>query len=136
MVWSEYIRIIWPILTGITPIILIGGFAWLQTKFITKAEHDKYEALVKREQDAHQEAMAKLELRIEWVRERQIFNEGRIDQNAKELSSEPSKSELVNAISGLRERIGSLESGFRMIAGQLDTQNGYLQTLVEHRMSK
>ena len=48
MHWAEIIRTVWPIAATITPLILIAGFLWLQTKFALANKFHHAVAVVKR----------------------------------------------------------------------------------------
>ena len=140
MSWLDIFRIAWPIATTITPIMLLAGFLWLQTKFVTKNE---LEALDKRQTKALQEAIAEsansrtaLDRELRNMVNRQTISEERILTLLKESQRDPSRNDLNNNISMLQERMARVESTSEAALRQLDAQSRYLHSIVENYIPK
>lgn len=117
MTWYQIIQFIWPIAATITPVVMLGGFAWLKTKFPAI------------------EDVEDIEDQLRDLRERKVKTESRLDTIERDLQSAPTRADLQNIISNLSERIGGLEAQNRGFERQLKTQNDYLQVLVERGMN-
>ena len=123
--WWQVIQTLWPIAATMTPLILLGGFAWLLTKFPSRADLKVHETELK----TLTEQVSGLVTRIS-------TNESRIDHVMRDLEREPTRAGLANSISDVRDRLGSVESSVRAMQHQLETQNDYLQTLIQQGLGK
>ena len=134
----DIIQFLWPIAAFITPFVLAGGFAWLQTKFPSKADLEKLQA--DREQDSAQiradaaKDIAELTLRAQRASEQGAAFKQRIKALELDGDRSPTKIQLSKDIGKVAERVGHVESGIEHIRSQLDTQNSYLHTLIERHL--
>lgn len=110
MNWLEIIRTVWPIAATITPVILLCGFFWLQTKFALKKTVDDLDKRV----DEHEVRLKSVEL---------------------ECAQVPSRQSLQVELSNLSQRMRGVEVGCEAMGRQLNTTNDYLHTLVERGLS-
>lgn len=120
--WAEIVRTLTPIAGLLTPVIMIGIFAWLQTKFPKREQLEKLESEISKE--------------LEDVSDRVIVLEERVAGLQRELQREPSREKLISAVGEMRERIGAVETGVAGLKDQLATANDYLHTLIEQGMNK
>ena len=123
--WWQIIQTLWPIAATMTPLILLGGFAWLQTKFPSRADLKE-----------HETELRDLTEQVSGLVTRITTNENRIDNVVRDLEREPTRASLANSISDIRDRLGSVESSVRAMQHQLETQNDYLHTLVQQGLGK
>lgn len=123
--WWQIIQTLWPIAATMTPLILLGGFAWLQTKFPSRADLKE-----------HETKLETLTGQVSGLVTRISTNENRIDHVMRDLEREPTRASLANSISDMRDRLGSVESSVRAMQHQLETQNDYLQTLIQQGLGK
>jgi chromosome segregation ATPase len=123
--WWQIIQTLWPIAATMTPLILLGGFAWLQTKFPSRADLKE-----------HETELRDLTDQVSGLVTRITTNENRIDNVVRDLEREPTRASLANSISDIRDRLGSVESSVRAMQHQLETQNDYLHTLVQQGLGK
>lgn len=138
MNWLEVLRSIWPVMAGITPLVLAGGFAWLRLQFPTKADLEKLKA---EREKAVAEAREKLEIELAEISgrttansDRQIASEQRLNAIEADLLRSPSKIELSKDIGKVAERVGHLEAGVDALSKQIGTTNSYLHTLIEKQI--
>jgi hypothetical protein len=115
----EFVKVLWPIASTITPLILAAGFLWLRTKFPSREEVEKLSAKVEQldgKLDDHEVRVGKIEF----------------DQK-----SEPTRADLNRVQTALGERIGGVEATLRGMGQQLGRIDTYLHTLIdkglEHR---
>lgn len=125
MSWLQILQTVWPIASAITPVIMLGGFAWLQTKFPSQADLKE-----------HKVDLLALNDRVSSVMTRMTTSEGRIENIIRDLEREPTRADLSSSIADLRERMGRVESSVDSVRDQLETQNEYLHTLIEQGMTK
>jgi chromosome segregation ATPase len=123
--WWQIIQVIWPIAATLTPLILLGGFAWLKTKFPSRADLKEHETELK--------AVANV---VSGLVTRMSTNENRIENVVRDLEREPTRAGLANSISDVRDRLGQVEASVRAMHHQLETQNDYLHTLVQQGLGK
>jgi hypothetical protein len=109
--WLKVLQVAWPIAATITPLILLAGFLWLQTKFALRKEVKDLESKV----DDHAERLKIVEL---------------------ECSQAPSRQNLQVELSNLAQRLRGVEVSSEAVNRQLGTTNTYLHTLVERGLSK
>lgn len=107
----ELVRTVWPILSGITPFILMGGFYWLRTQFVTRDDHRELDLKV----DGHHDRIGRLET---------------------EGASEPSRADLNRMQSDLAGRIGGVEVSVKALGHQMTTMNQYLHTVIEKGLAR
>lgn len=125
MSWLQILQTVWPIASAITPVIMLGGFAWLQTKFPSQADLKE-----------HKVDLLALNDRVSSVMTRMTTSEGRIENIIRDLEREPTRADLSSSIADLRERMGRVESSVDSVRDQLETQNEYLHTLIQQGMTK
>lgn len=125
MSWLQILQTVWPIASAITPVIMLGGFAWLQTKFPSQADLKE-----------HKVDLLALNDRVSSVMTRMTTSEGRIENILRDLEREPTRADLSSSIADLRERMGRVESSVDSVRDQLETQNEYLHTLIQQGMAK
>lgn len=123
MSWLEILQTLWPIASTLTPVIMLGGFAWLQTKFPSQADLKE-----------HKVDLLALNDRVSSVMTRMTTSEGRIENIIRDLEREPTRADLSSSIADLRERMGRVESSVDSVRDQLETQNEYLHTLIQQGM--
>lgn len=111
--WLLSLIDIWPILSSLTPLILLGGFYWLRTKFPTKEDFDKLSGQF----DNLDGVVATLKVETGHLIE--------------ERDAAPTRVQLLEAIGKLSARQSGVEAGMASIGTQLATTNDYLQILVE-----
>lgn len=111
--WLSYLISLWPILSGITPIILLAGFYWLRTKFPTKEDFDALTAKVG-------------QLSID-----QIKCNTTVDQLKAERDDPPTRYEMLEYLARLSGRMSAVEAKTDGISKQVETGNDYLQILIE-----
>lgn len=125
MSWLQILQTVWPIASAITPVIMLGGFAWLQTKFPSQADLKE-----------HKVDLLALNDRVSSVMTRMTTSESRIENIIRDLEREPTRADLSSSIADLRERMGRVESSVDSVRDQLETQNEYLHTLIQQGMAK
>jgi GTP1/Obg family GTP-binding protein len=123
--WLQILQTVWPIASAITPVIMLGGFAWLQTKFPSQADLKE-----------HKVDLLALNDRVSTVMTRMTTSESRIENILRDLEREPTRADLSSSIADLRERMGRVESSVDSVRDQLETQNEYLHTLIQQGMNK
>lgn len=123
MSWLQILQTVWPIASAITPVIMLGGFAWLQTKFPSQADLKE-----------HKVDLLALNERVSSVMTRMTTSEGRIENILRDLERAPTRSDLSSSIADVRERMGRVESSVDSVRDQLETQNEYLHTLIQQGM--
>lgn len=138
MTWLEILRSIWPVMAGITPVVLACGFAWLKLQFPTKTELEKLKG---EREKAVAEVVSSLSGSISALRvqatansDRQIASEQRLNAIEGDLLRAPSKVELSRDIGKVAERVGRLEAGMTAVGKQLETTNSYLHTMIEKQI--
>jgi predicted nucleic acid-binding Zn-ribbon protein len=138
MSWLEILRSIWPVMAGITPLVLAGGFAWLRLQFPTKLDLEK---LKSEREKALVDVVAKFAVEISDLRgqtttnsDRQIASEQRLNAIEADLHRAPSRVELSKDIGKVAERVGHLEAGLEALSKQIETTNSYLHTLIEKQI--
>ena len=127
--WVHILSELWPIAATVTPLIMIAGFYWLRSKFVSLVDHDDLKCKV----DAHSDAIASMDSAIKTL----LAN----------IDSAPTRMDLLTKLSDLNERMSRAEAENQavqrqMIAQsqsverQLSTLNQYLHTLVERGMTR
>jgi len=111
--WLLYIIDLWPILSSITPVILLAGFYWLRTKFPTKEDFDALAGKV-------------AQLSVD-----QVKCSDAVEQLKLEQDDPPTRLELLEHMAKLSGRLHAVEATTAGIAKQVDTSNDYLQILIE-----
>lgn len=123
MSWLPLLQTIWPIASTITPVIMLGGFAWLQTKFPSQADLKE-----------HKVDLLALNDRVSSVMTRMTTSESRIENILRDLERQPTRADLSSSVADLRERMGRVESSIESVRDTLETQNEYLHTLIQQGM--
>lgn len=123
MSWLQIFQTLWPVASAVTPVIMLGGFAWLQTKFPSQADLKE-----------HKGDLAALNERVSAVMTRMTTSEGRIENIIRDLERQPTRADLSSSVADLRERMGRVESSIESVRDQLETQNEYLHTLIQQGM--
>lgn len=109
---------LWPILSSLTPIILLAGFYWLRTKFPVKEDFDQLAATVE-----------KIELD-------QVGVNAIVQRLNDDRAAAPTPVQLMAEIAAVEGRVKAVEAGLSAISTQLKTANEYLQILVERGLQK
>ncbi|KPF75852.1 hypothetical protein IP68_04765 [Blastomonas sp. AAP25] len=125
MNWWQVFQSIWQIASTVTPFLVLGGFAWLQTKFPSRADLKEHEG-----------KLSSLTADVGGLVTRMATNESRIDNIVRDLEREPTRAGLANSIADIRDRLGQVESSVKAVQHQLETQNDYLHALVQQGMAK
>ncbi len=123
MSWLPILQPAWPIASTITPVIMLGGFAWLQTKFPSQADLKE-----------HKVDLLALNDRVSSVMTRMTTSESRIENILRDLERQPTRADLSSSVADLRERMGRVESSIESVRDTLETQNEYLHTLIQQGM--
>lgn len=116
--WLNTIIDLWPIASTITPLILLGGFYWLQTKFPSKTD------------------FSDLSRKVDTIEIDQIRVGDEIKKLREDRDSPPTRMELLSKIAGVEGRVSAVETGLASINTQLKTANEYLQILVERGLER
>ena len=116
--WLYNLIELWPILSGLTPLILLAGFYWLRTKFPDKVDFDK------------------LTLKVEQIELDQVTTSTALQRMSEDRDSPPTRLQLMQHIAGLEGRVSAVETGPASINTQLKTANEYLQILVERGLGR
>lgn len=111
--WLYNLIELWPILSSLTPVILLGGFYWLRTKFPSRQDFDALAGNV----DQLDAVVARLKVET--------------DHLIEERDAAPTRIQLMDEIGRLSARVSGVEAGVAAIGTQLATANDYLQILVE-----
>lgn len=116
--WLYTVVDLWPVLSSLTPVILLAGFYWLRTKFPDKADFDALKVTVE-------------QIELDQTSLNLIVK--RLDE---ERDSHPSRIHLLEELGTVESRVKSVETGQLGLSMQLKTANEYLQILVERGLSK
>lgn len=111
--WIDSLIALWPILSSLTPLILLGGFYWLRTQFPSRQD---FEALTSNVDQLDNDVGT---LKVE------------IGHLIDERDAAPTRVQLMEEIGKLNGRVSGVEAGITAIGTQLATANDYLQILVE-----
>ena len=116
--WLATLIDLWPIASTITPLILLAGFYWLQTKFPSKLD------------------FAALADKVDQIEVDQAAASAAVQRMSEDRDSPPTRLQLMQHIAGLEGRVSAVEAGLASINTQLKTANEYLQILVERGLGK
>lgn len=115
-IW-DYIRIIWPIASVLTPVLIGASLLWLKSQFALKteaaAERTRVDACFK----DHGAKLADHETRIKLVEHY--------------TGQPPSRQDLGDRIALIGARMSAVEAEVKATNRQLGTANDYLSTLVQ-----
>ncbi len=125
MSWWQVFQSVWQIASTVTPFLVLGGFAWLQTKFPSRADLKEHEG-----------KLGALTTDVGALVTRMATSESRIDNIVRDLEREPTRAGLANSIADLRDRLGRVEASVQAVQHQLETQNDYLHALVQQGMKR
>lgn len=114
--WMEYVRVIWPIASTLTPILIGLAVLWLKNQFALKTELTALATEVARQNAVQDKELAGHETRI-------LILE-------KECAAPPTRNTLNDRLAQVSERLGKVERGVEGVGDQLDTQNEYLRALL------
>lgn len=114
--WMEYVRVIWPIASTLTPLLIATGLFWLRNQFALKTELAALATEVARQNAVQDKELAGHETRI-------LILE-------KECAAPPTRNTLNDRLAQVSERLSSVERGVDGVGNQLDTQNEYLRALL------
>jgi hypothetical protein len=109
--WLEYVRVLWPIASVVTPLIITAGLFWLRSQFALKTEL----ATTNKTIGDHETRLKLIEA----------------DQKRP-----PSRHELFVQMSHISSRTEAMESTLEGIEKQVGTLNDYLHTLIERGLEK
>lgn len=114
--WMEYVRVIWPIASTLTPILIGLAVLWLKNQFALKAELAALATEVARQNAVQDRELAGHETRITLLE--------------KECAAPPSRHEINDKLGKFSERLSAVETGVSGVSEQLKTSNEYLHALV------
>jgi len=114
--WMEYVRVIWPIASTLTPLLIGFALFWLRNQFALKTELAARAAELAAHNALQDDKLAGHETRI-------VILE-------RECASPPTRHNLNERLGQVAERLSSLESGVAGLNTQAQTSNDYLQALV------
>ena len=116
--WLDYVRALWPVVSGVSAALLVLIGLWLRSKFTPIDDH---RALAVRVTEAESKAKAQ-STEIEHVKT--------------QLDVAPTRQELQDDISNLGSRMAGVETAIRGVDKRLETQNTYLHSLIEQGLRK
>lgn len=122
MLWKEYIGVIWPIASTLTPLLIGIAVFWLRNQFALKTELSQLGQ--------------RIDAKCALIDGKLIDHAQRLHVVELDCKSPPTRHELQNELTLMRERMGGLESGVGSIQRQLGTTNDYLQALLEQGLRK
>lgn len=114
--WMEYVRVIWPIASTLTPILIGLAVLWLKNQFALKTELAALATEVARQNAVQDRELAGHETRIVLLE--------------KDCASPPTRHEINDKLGKFSERLAAVESGVSGVSDQLGTQNDYLRALL------
>ncbi|MGW8138999.1 hypothetical protein I6G65_16050 [Sphingomonas paucimobilis] len=112
----DYVRVIWPIASTLTPILIGLAVLWLRNQFALKTELAALATEVARHNAVQDKELAGHETRIVLLE--------------KECASPPTRHEINDKLGKVSERLSSVERGVDGVSIQLGTQNDYLRALL------
>lgn len=115
-IW-DYIRIIWPIASTLTPVLIGFACLWLRSQFVLKAEAAAERTRLELCFKDHGEKLADHETRLKLVEHYTV--------------QPPSRQDLGDRIGALSARMSGVEAEVKATNRQLGTANDYLSTLVQ-----
>lgn len=111
--WFRLFLDLWPIASGVTPLILLGGFYWLRTKFPTKEDFDA------------------LKQTVDGLKLSHVATDNAIQDLHDERDDPPTRVQLMAEMATLAARVSGVEAKVEGVAKQVETANDYLQILIE-----
>lgn len=120
-IW-DYIRVLWPIASVLTPVMIGIGMVWLRSQFATRADFTK--------------ELAKIAADFREGSNKFADHDARLRMVEQDANRPPSRHELHTEMSRLGARMTGVEREVSGIGRQLSTTNDYLSTLVERGLTK
>lgn len=131
--WLDYIKYGWPVLTGIGAFLVIVASLWLNTRFVSRAEHAKLAREVEQRVEERRQQIAELNERLHL---QEVYQK-----------EPPTRHDLGDGLTRVLERMSKLEatvesSGKRIdrefdaLGRQLGTLNDYLQAVIEKGLGR
>ncbi len=127
-IWADYIKYGWPVITGLAAFLVIVATLWLNSRFVSRAEHADQRKTAEARDNALAASIAdhaeKLKLLEAHLREPPTRHEldGRLSTVLQRLSGV----EAEMRASSLR-----IDREFDSLGKQLGTLNDYLQAIIE-----
>lgn len=114
-----------PYVTILMPILFLGVFAWLQTKFVTQVTFDAHK-------DATNKEIAQLRDRLADRKEDYRLLQERLNNHLSEYGAPPSRHDVSQSLAALSSAIASLKADHAATNRELGTLNKYLHTMIEN----
>lgn len=125
-IWADYIRYGWPVITGVAAFMVIVASLWLNSRFVSRAEHAAQRKATEERIADHAEKLKLLEAH---------------------LKEPPTRHELDERLSTVLQRLSGLEAEtrasslridreFDSLGKQLGTLNDYLQAIIERGLQR
>lgn len=132
-IWFDYIRYVWPILTGIAAGVVLVATLWLNSRFVSRADYTRHRQVDEEANKARAAELARHNDRLNLLEAYQ--------------KEPPTRHDLGDGLSRVLERMSKLEATvessvkrtdreFDSISRQLGTLNDYLQALIEKGLGK
>ncbi|HEU4958991.1 MAG TPA: hypothetical protein VFT56_01170 [Sphingomonas sp.] len=122
MSWLDYVRVLWPIASVVTPLIITAGLFWLRSQFALKTELAAERTRVDGKFTGIATAINDHETRLKLIEQDQ--------------QRPPSRHELFKQMSNISSRTEAMESTLEGIEKQVGTLNDYLHTLIERGLAQ
>lgn len=114
--WMEYVRVIWPIASTLTPLMIGFAVLWLKNQFALKTELAALATEVSRQNAVQDKELADHQMRITILE--------------RECEAPPTRNALNDKLTQVFERLSSVERGVDGVGNMLDTQDEYLRALL------
>lgn len=132
-IWADYIRYGWPVLTGVAAFMVIVASLWLNSRFVSRAEHSAHR---KADEERHRDRDATIADHAEKLKLLEAH-----------LKEPPTRHELDERLSTVLQRLSGLEAEtrasslridreFDSLGKQLGTLNDYLQAVIERGLQR
>lgn len=132
-IWADYIKYGWPILTGVAAFMVMVASLLLNSRFVTRAEHNSQRRAADEAHEERDRRIAEHAERIALLEDRQ--------------KEPPTRHDLAKGLGTVLERMSKLEAivesqgkrvdrEFDGLSKQLGTLNAYLQALIEKGLGK
>lgn len=129
----DYVKILWPIASVLTPVLIGIAMLWLRSQFALKTE-------LASKVDRIDGDISNLGKRLDSKNALQdasiIDHETRLKLLEQECQTPPSRHALAIEMSEVKARLSGVETSVKGISKQLGTTNDYLQAIVETGLRK
>lgn len=120
--WLEFIKIVWPIASVLTPVVIGAGLLWLRSQFTLKTELAS--------------KAAELTAEIRQVEKTTADHATSIKLLEAEANRSPTRQELADKIEQIATGQAGVEQSVAGLATQVGTTNEYLQVIIENGLRK